>query len=116
MAIATWMSCSNILNTVVGVLANASKAKHQTLSLKVSVLLLAFQISGIECRQILPFHMQALDSVPPTSTKGGSTGISGHGFMIASDNLIRHPLGPGTQPVMMSMTPNFPRNLARPYL
>ena len=38
-----------------------------------------------------------------------TVGISGHGFLIASDNLTRHPSGPGIQPEEMISTPDWNR-------
>lgn len=68
---------------------------------------LALQDSGMNHRQNLPHHFPSLNLVPPTSIGGPSTGNFGHGFLIASDNLTKHPFGPGTQPEMMSTTPTF---------
>lgn len=83
------------------------QAKSQTQSLECCHIVLALQGLGMNRWKIHPYHFPALESVPPASTGGRSAGIFGHGFLIASDNLTKHPFGPGTQPEMMSMTPVF---------
>ena len=43
-------------------------------------------------------HVVALNELAAACAPDVIVGISGHGFLIASDSLIKHPSGPGIQP------------------
>ena len=48
----------------------------------------------------VPYNVNVIDLHGCTAIRASDVivGISGHGFLIASDSLTRHPLGPGIQP------------------
>lgn len=49
------------------------------------------------CRDVLG-HVVVLSGSAAASASDVIVGISGHGFLIASDSLTKHPSGPGMQP------------------
>ena len=57
------------------------------------------QMQAKVSRRIVSPHQAALVSLMVFKSLGVIGAASGHGFLIASDNLTIHPFGPGIQPI-----------------
>ena len=55
---------------------------------------------GHDHQLLVALQLPALSDSAPALFRAGLPGRSGHGFLIASDNLTRQPFGPGTHPEM----------------